>query len=82
MFEPMSPAANSVTTAEQAAAFGLARKKSLEERSRKPAIPSARKRSTHLATVFDVMLNRRAASAFESGILSWRASIVSSTFRR
>ena len=28
-----------------------------EERSRKPSTPSARKRSTHLATVFAVMLN-------------------------
>jgi hypothetical protein len=29
----------------------------LEERSRKPSTPSARKRLTHLATVFGVVLN-------------------------
>jgi hypothetical protein len=32
----------------------------LEERSRKPSIPSARKRATHLATVFGVVRYRRA----------------------
>jgi hypothetical protein len=36
------------------------------ERSCKPAAPSARNRATHLATVFGVVLNRRAATAFES----------------
>src|SRR5882757_499530 len=38
----------------------------LEDRSRKPSRPSALKRSTHLATVFAVVLNRRAAAAFVS----------------
>src|SRR6266508_5678685 len=35
----------------------------LEDRSRKPPTPSARKRSTHLPTVFGVVLNWRAAAA-------------------
>jgi hypothetical protein len=37
------------------AGFGLAMK-GREERSRRPSMPSSRKRSTHLATVFGVML--------------------------
>jgi hypothetical protein len=37
-----------------------------DERSRNPATPWALKRATHLATVFGVVLNRRAAAAFES----------------
>src|SRR3984893_18874380 len=37
-----------------------------DERSCKPAAPSARNRATHLATVFGVVLNPRAATAFES----------------
>ena len=32
---------------------------------RKPAAPSARNRATHLATVFGVVLNWRAAAAFD-----------------
>jgi hypothetical protein len=43
--------------------FGLAMKWGREDRSRKPATPSVRKRSTHLATVFGVVLNWRAAAA-------------------
>jgi hypothetical protein len=35
----------------------------LEERSRNPLTPSARNRSTYFATVFDVVLNWRAAAA-------------------
>jgi hypothetical protein len=38
----------------------------LEERSRNPSIPSARKRLTHLATVFGEVLNWSAASAWLS----------------
>ena len=37
----------------------------LDERSRKPARPSIRKRSTHLSTVLGVVWNRRAAAAFD-----------------
>ena len=37
-----------------------------EDRSRKPATPSVRKRLTHLATVFGVVLNWRAAAAWLS----------------
>src|ERR1700690_2059061 len=37
----------------------------LDERSRKPAAPSMRKRSTHLATVLGVVRNSRAAQAFD-----------------
>jgi hypothetical protein len=36
-----------------------------DERSCKPTTPSARKRSTHLATVFGVVSNWRAAAAFD-----------------
>ena len=38
----------------------------LDERSCNPATPLARKRATHLATVFDVVLNCRAAATFDS----------------
>src|SRR5262249_51737442 len=37
----------------------------LEDRSRKPSTPSAQKRSTHLPTVFGVVLNWRAAAALD-----------------
>jgi hypothetical protein len=36
-----------------------------DERSCKPATPPRRKRATHLATVFDVVWNARAAAAFD-----------------
>jgi len=48
------------------ALFGLSNERGLEERSRKPSTPPARNRSTHLATVFGVVLNRRAAAALLS----------------
>src|SRR5260370_34862016 len=41
----------------------LGNERGLEERSRNPSTPSARKRSTHLATVFGVVLNWRPAAA-------------------
>src|SRR5580704_2700831 len=41
----------------------LADERGFEERSRNPSTPSPRKRPTHLATVFGVVLNRRAAAA-------------------
>src|SRR5205807_8833741 len=37
----------------------------LEDRSRKPSTPSAQKRSTHLPTVFGVVLNWCAAAALD-----------------
>src|SRR6202047_1503549 len=53
-------------TAQVAGAVWLGNERGLEERSRKPSTPSARKRSTHLATVFAVVLNWRAAAALLS----------------
>src|SRR5712672_1794720 len=52
------------TTAHVVGAVWLGNERGLEERSRKPSTPSARNRSTHLATVFAVVLNWRAAAAF------------------
>src|SRR5215210_3963801 len=49
----------------------------LEDRSRKPSLPSARKRVTHLLTVFQVVLNWRAAWALERP-LSTTARTISS----
>jgi hypothetical protein len=46
------------------AQFGSAMSEARDERSCKPATPSARKRRTHLATVFGVTLNWRAAAAW------------------
>src|SRR6266576_3384695 len=46
-----------------AGAVWLGNEWGLEERSRNPSPPSARKRLTHLATVFGVVLNWRAAAA-------------------
>src|SRR5260221_3246865 len=43
----------------------LGNERGLEERSRNPSTPSARKRSTHLATVFGVVLNWRAGAALD-----------------
>src|SRR6266849_506420 len=51
------------TTAHVAGAVWLGNERGLEERSRKPSTPPARNRSTHLATVFAVVLNWRAAAA-------------------
>jgi hypothetical protein len=49
-----------------AGAVWLGNERGLEERSRKPSTPSARNRPTHLATVFGVVLNWRAAAALLS----------------
>src|SRR3979490_2910481 len=54
------------TTAHVAGAVWLGNERGLEERSRKPSTPPARNRSTHLATVFGVVLNWRAAAALLS----------------
>src|SRR5262245_13041945 len=48
-----------------------------EDRSRKPSTPSARKRVTHLSTVFQLVLNWRAAWALERP-LSTTARTISS----
>jgi hypothetical protein len=53
------------TAAHTAGAVWLGDERGFDDRSCKPASPSARKRSTHLATVFGVVLNRRAAEAFD-----------------
>src|SRR2546423_2166264 len=52
------------TAAHVAGGVWLGNERGLEERSRNPSTPSARNRSTHLATVFAVVLNRTAATAF------------------
>src|SRR5437762_1249188 len=52
------------TAAHVAGGVWLGNERGLEERSRNPSTPSARNRSTHLATVFAVVLNRTAAAAF------------------
>jgi hypothetical protein len=49
------------TTVHVAAGVWIGDERGLEERSRNPSAPWARKRSTHLATVFSVVLNWRAA---------------------
>src|SRR5712671_2158656 len=54
------------TTAHVVGAVWLGNERGLEERSRKPSTPPARNRSTHLATVFGVVLNWRAAAALPS----------------
>src|SRR3984957_6921019 len=54
------------TMAHVAGAAWLGNERGLEERSRKPSTPSARNRSTHLATVLGVVLNWRAAAALLS----------------
>jgi hypothetical protein len=54
------------TAAHVAGAVWLGDESGLEERSRKPSTPSARKRPTHLPTVFAVVLNLRAAAALLS----------------
>src|SRR5277367_485371 len=43
----------------------LGDERGFDERSCKPGTPSARKRPTHLATVFGVVLTWRAAAAFD-----------------
>src|SRR5262249_2692809 len=53
------------TAAHVASGVWLADERGLEERSGEPFTPSLRKRSTHLATVFGVVLNWRAAAAFD-----------------
>src|SRR6185437_270898 len=53
-------------TAHVAGAVWLGDERGLEERSRNPSTPSARKRLTHLATVLGVVLNWRAATALLS----------------
>src|SRR5262249_16119293 len=55
---------NASTPAHVAAWVWLGNKWGREERSRNPSTPSARKRLTHLATVFAVTLNWSAAAAF------------------
>src|SRR2546423_7783478 len=52
------------TAAHVAGGVWLGNERGLEERSRNPSTPSARNRSTHLATVFAVVLNRTAAAVF------------------
>jgi hypothetical protein len=52
------------TLAHGAGAVWLGDERGRDERSCKPATPSARKRRTHLATVFGVTLNWRAAAAW------------------
>jgi len=47
-----------------AMSLDLAMNWGLDERSRKPATPSMRKRSTHLATILGVVWKARAAAAF------------------
>src|SRR5258708_13002041 len=44
----------------------LGNERGLEERSRNPSTPSARKRSTHLATVFGGVLNWRTAGGLRT----------------
>src|ERR1700716_54715 len=52
------------STAAYVAGVGwLGGERGLDERSSKPSTPSTRKRSPHLATVLDVVLNWRAAAA-------------------
>jgi hypothetical protein len=53
------------TAAQTAGRAWLGDEWGLDERSRKPATPSMRKRSTHLATVLGVVRNSRAAEAFD-----------------
>jgi hypothetical protein len=53
------------TAAQTAGAVWLGDERGFDERSCKPATPSARKRPTHLATVFGVVLNSPAAAAFD-----------------
>src|SRR6478736_6653296 len=53
------------TAAQTAGAVWLGDERGFDERSCKPATPSPRKRPTHLATVFGVVLNCRAAAAFD-----------------
>src|SRR3982074_1974938 len=54
------------TAVQVASAVWPGDERGLEDRSRKPSAPSALKRSTHLATVFGVVLNGRTAGAFLS----------------
>jgi hypothetical protein len=60
-------------TAHVAGAVWLGNERGLEERSRKPSTPPARNRSTHLATVFGVVLNWRAAAALLNPASTQRA---------
>src|SRR3984893_9994777 len=55
---------NASITAHVAGAVWLGNERGLEERSCNPSTPSARNRSTHLATILGVMLNWRAAAAW------------------
>src|SRR6202049_1932763 len=57
---------NASTTAHVAGAVWLGNERGLEERARKPSTPPVRNRSTHLATVFGVVLTWRAAAALLS----------------
>jgi hypothetical protein len=69
------------STAEQAAgAVWLGEESGLEERSRKPSTPSARKRLTHLATVFAVVWNARAAATLDSPPSTTDRTIISRPF--
>jgi hypothetical protein len=53
------------TLAHRAGAAWLGDERGRDERSCKPATPSARNRAAHLATVFGVVWNARAAAAFD-----------------
>jgi hypothetical protein len=53
------------TLSHAAGAAWLGDERGRDERSCKPATPSARNRATHLATVFGVVWNARAAAAFD-----------------
>jgi hypothetical protein len=54
------------TAAQTAGGAGLGEQCGRDERSRKPPTPSASNRSIHSPTVLGVVLNRRAAAAFDS----------------
>jgi hypothetical protein len=68
------------TAAHTAGAVWLGDECGLEERSCKPTTALARKRATHLATVFGVVLNRRAAAAFDTPPSITRRAIASRPF--
>jgi hypothetical protein len=65
------------TAAQTAGAAWLGDECGLDERSRKPSTPSTSNRSIHLPTVFDVVLNRRAAAAFNSPQSTTARTIIS-----
>ena len=65
-----------------ASGIWLGDERGFEERSRKPTTPSALKRATHLATVFGVVLNWRAACSLAQPVVHNGADHVLSTFGR